>query len=61
MQTKEDKFLEGQILDKILQCQEDYIFTNTNFLDLHQQSVAQAILHREKKKAANKSSVLGRI
>lgn len=59
MQTKEDKFLEGQILDKILQCQEDYIFTNTNFLDLHQQSVAQAILHREKKRQRIKAVFWG--
>src|SRR3712207_4524577 len=59
MQTKEDKFLEGQILDKILLCQENDILVNTGFLDLHQQSLAQNILKREMKKQSIKAVFYG--
>lgn len=50
MLRKEDKFLEGQILDKLRQCEEMNMFCCTTFLDLHQQSFAQQILNRELKK-----------
>ncbi|MEG0924488.1 MAG: YlmH/Sll1252 family protein [Anaerovoracaceae bacterium] len=38
---KEDKYLVGQIEDKILQCQNQYMETHTGFLDTHKQSVAR--------------------
>lgn len=59
MQTKEDKFLEGQILDKMLQCQEDYVPIHTGFLDLHQQNLAQIIVKREIKKRGIKALFYG--
>lgn len=59
MQTKEDIFLEGQILDKILQCQENYVAVHTGFLDLHQQSLAQNIIKREIKKRGIKALFYG--
>lgn len=38
---KEDTFFLGQIEDKIAQCENKYIVTNTGFLDMHQQSLAR--------------------
>lgn len=38
---KEDTFFLGQIADKISQCENKYIVTNTGFLDPHQQSLAR--------------------
>lgn len=49
MIRKEDKILEGQILDKLQQCESCDMYTYTQFLDLHQQSVAQKILQQEMK------------
>ncbi len=47
MQEKEDRMLEAQVGDRIRQCEEQYAITHTEFLDLHQHSVAAGILQRE--------------
>ncbi len=47
MQEKEDRLLEAQVSDRIRQCEDQYIITHTEFLDLHQHSVAAGILQRE--------------
>lgn len=59
MLRKEDKFLEGQILDKIRQCQDKHMLTYTPFLDLHEQSFAQQLLTRELKKVEIRAFFFG--
>lgn len=59
MYSKEDKILEGQILDKWRECEEGYYLCHTSFLDLHEQSVAQMIVNRESKKRNAKALFLG--
>lgn len=41
---KEDKILAAQIEDRINQCEERYLITNTGFLDIRQQSIVKSLL-----------------
>lgn len=44
----EDQLIIGDTADKIAQCRDNYMPTNSNFLDMHQQSVALAQVKKEK-------------
>lgn len=47
MNSKEEKILEAQIQDRIVQCSEKYMITNSSFLDLHARSVAEKLIARQ--------------
>lgn len=48
MESKEDKLLLAQIEDKIRQCSDKYMMTNSLFLDMRQRSLTEAMLRTKK-------------
>lgn len=59
MITKEDKFLQGYIQDKILKAENDYILQVTTFLDLHEQNVALHQIEKDIKNASINFEIFG--